>query len=87
MSTPICELQCLAASVQKVATARTPLCPVAFGKFKLTLGAQMKGSSERADIVVREVEVIPNGREQNLVFNGRLENSVQHELNFPPQTE
>jgi len=54
------------------------------GKFKLTLAAQMKGSSERADIVVREVEVIPNGREQNLVFNGRLENSVQHELNFPP---
>lgn len=54
------------------------------GKFKLTLSAQMKGSSERADIVVREVEVIPNGREQNLIFNGRLENSVQHELNFPP---
>ena len=40
-------------------------------------------SVERADIVVREIEVIPNGREQNLVFNGRLENTVQHELNFP----
>ncbi|MGA9980296.1 MAG: alpha-2-macroglobulin family protein, partial [Candidatus Sulfotelmatobacter sp.] len=53
------------------------------GKFKLTLAAQMKGTSERADVVVREVEVIPNGREQNLVFNGNLENSVQHELNFP----
>jgi uncharacterized protein YfaS (alpha-2-macroglobulin family) len=53
------------------------------GKFKLTLSAQMKGSAERADIVVREVEVIPNGREQNLVFNGSLENSVRHELNFP----
>jgi uncharacterized protein YfaS (alpha-2-macroglobulin family) len=52
------------------------------GKFKLTLAAQMKGT-QRADIVVREVEVIPNGREQNLVFNGNLENSVQHELNFP----
>lgn len=53
------------------------------GKFKLTLAAQIKGTSERADVVVREVEVIPNGREQNLVFNGNLENSVQHELNFP----
>src|SRR6202041_2318081 len=35
------------------------------------------------DIVVREIEVIPNGREQNLVFNGRLENTVQQELHFP----
>lgn len=53
------------------------------GKFKLTLAAQMQGSSDRADIVVREIEVVPNGREQNLVFNGRLENSVMHELSFP----
>ncbi len=53
------------------------------GKFKLTLSAHMNGEANRADIVVREIEVIPNGREQNLVFNGRLENTVQHELNFP----
>jgi hypothetical protein len=53
------------------------------GKFKLTLSARMNGGADRADIVVREIEVIPNGREQNLVFNGRLENSVQQELNFP----
>jgi hypothetical protein len=53
------------------------------GKFKLTLSARMKGGADRADIVVREIEVIPNGREQNLVFNGRLENSVRHEVNFP----
>ncbi len=53
------------------------------GKFKLTLAANLKGVANRADIVVREVEVIPNGREQNMVFNGRLETSVQHELNFP----
>src|SRR5437667_7685344 len=53
------------------------------GKFKLTLSARMKGGAERADIVVREIEVIPNGREQNLVFNGRLETTVQHEVNFP----
>jgi uncharacterized protein YfaS (alpha-2-macroglobulin family) len=32
---------------------------------------------------VREIEVVPNGREQSVVFNGRLENTVQHNLNFP----
>jgi alpha-2-macroglobulin-like protein len=53
------------------------------GKFKLTLSARMKGKAERADIVVREIEVVPNGREQSVVFNGRLENEVHHELNFP----
>jgi hypothetical protein len=53
------------------------------GKFKLTLSAHLHGHADHADIVVREIEVIPNGREQNAVFNGRLENTVQHELNFP----
>ena len=53
------------------------------GKFKLTLSARMHGGEERADVVVREIEVIPNGREHSLVFNGRLENTAQHELNFP----
>jgi len=54
------------------------------GKFKLTLSAKMNGESNRADIVIREIEVIPNGREQTVVFNGRLENTVQHEIEFPP---
>jgi hypothetical protein len=53
------------------------------GKFRLRLGAQMNGENNRADIVVREIEVIPNGREQNVVFNGRLENVAQHDLMFP----
>ncbi|HEX5434943.1 MAG TPA: MG2 domain-containing protein, partial [Candidatus Angelobacter sp.] len=53
------------------------------GKFKLTLSAQMNGSAKRADIVVREIEVVPNGREKNIVFNGRLESAVQHKLEFP----
>jgi len=53
------------------------------GKFKLTLSARMKGGAERADIVVREIEVIPNGREQSVVFNGRLDSVAQHELHFP----
>jgi uncharacterized protein YfaS (alpha-2-macroglobulin family) len=51
------------------------------GKFKLTLFANMKN---RADIVIREIEVVPNGREQTMVFNGRVDSSVAHELNFPP---
>jgi uncharacterized protein YfaS (alpha-2-macroglobulin family) len=53
------------------------------GKFKLTLSARMAGGT-RADIVVREIEVVPNGRERNAVFNGRLESTVRHEVTFPP---
>src|SRR5215813_5811597 len=53
------------------------------GKYKLTLSARMNGEASRADIVVREIEVVPNGREQSVVFNGRLENTVQHKVNFP----
>ena len=51
------------------------------GKFKLTLTAHMDGHD---DIVVREIEVIPNGREQDLVFNGRLESApARQQLDFP----
>jgi hypothetical protein len=53
------------------------------GKFKLMLTANMKGDAARADVVVREIEVVPNGREQSVVFNGRLENEIQHEVSFP----
>ncbi len=55
------------------------------GKFKITLTARMNGvgGQTRNDIVVREIGVVPNGREQNLVFNGRLETSAQHDLHFP----
>jgi len=53
------------------------------GKFKLTLAAHMMGGNNPADIVVREIEVVPNGREQTEVFNGRLENTVQQEVKFP----
>jgi hypothetical protein len=54
------------------------------GKFKLTLTAQMRGNTKRADVVVREIEVVPNGREQNIVFNGQLESKVTHTVEFPP---
>jgi uncharacterized protein YfaS (alpha-2-macroglobulin family) len=56
------------------------------GKFKLTLSARMEGADgekAREDVVVREIEVIPNGREQSIVFNGRLDTSAHHELKFP----
>jgi hypothetical protein len=53
------------------------------GKFKLKLSAQMKGSARRADVVVREIEVVPNGREQNVVFNGQLESAVSQKIVFP----
>lgn len=53
------------------------------GKFKLTLSARIIGSPDQADIVVREIEVVPNGREQDQVFNGRLESSVHHDVSFP----
>ncbi len=53
------------------------------GKFKLTLRAEMECGAKRADIVVREIEVVPNGREQNIVYNGRLESSALHDVNFP----
>jgi A-macroglobulin TED domain/Alpha-2-macroglobulin family/A-macroglobulin receptor binding domain/MG2 domain/Carboxypeptidase regulatory-like domain/Alpha-2-macroglobulin bait region domain/Macroglobulin domain MG3 len=54
------------------------------GKFKLTLTAQMSGHTNRADVVVREIEVVPNGREQNIVFNGQLESKASHTVEFPP---
>jgi len=56
------------------------------GTFKLTMGARMKGGANRADIVVREIEVIPNGREQSVVSNGRLETTAQHEVAFPVES-
>ena len=58
------------------------------GKFKLTLRAEMDGPAKRADIVVREIEVVPNGREQTMVFNGRLDSvsstiSISHPTPSP----
>jgi uncharacterized protein YfaS (alpha-2-macroglobulin family) len=56
------------------------------GKFKLTLSARMEGSEgekAREDVVVREIEVIPNGREQDIVFNGRLDSKARREVEFP----
>jgi hypothetical protein len=70
----------------QVGGAQFTLSARRIGKFKLTLSARMDGARDREgreDIVVREIEVIPNGREQNLVFNGRLDSRVHHDLVFP----
>jgi hypothetical protein len=64
----------------RVGAAQFTLEAKRIGKFKLTLSARL---ANHADIVVREIEVIPNGREENVVFNGRLENSVEHNVVFP----
>jgi uncharacterized protein YfaS (alpha-2-macroglobulin family) len=69
---------------ERVGTTQFTIEAKHIGKFKLMLSANMKGENRRADVVVREIEVIPNGREQSLVFNGRLENTVKHAVNFPP---
>ncbi|SNT42236.1 Alpha-2-macroglobulin family N-terminal region [Granulicella rosea] len=57
------------------------------GKFKLTLVAHMHGASNRQDTVVREIEVVPNGQQQEIVFNGRLDSgagsAAQHVVRFP----
>jgi uncharacterized protein YfaS (alpha-2-macroglobulin family) len=67
----------------RVGGSQFTLTATRIGKFKLTLSAHMEGAASRDDIVVREIEVIPNGREQDLVFNGRLESSAAHDLHFP----
>ncbi len=53
------------------------------GKFKLTLKSELEGGARRADIVIREIEVVPNGRQQTVAFNGRVETSVEHAVTFP----
>ncbi len=73
----------VAAESGRVGASQFTLTATRIGKFKLTLSAHMEGSASRDDIVVREIEVIPNGREQDVVFNGRLEGSAAHDLHFP----
>jgi hypothetical protein len=70
----------------RVGGAQFTLSAKRIGKFKLTLKAHMVGAAAgqvRDDVVVREIEVVPNGQEQDLVFNGTLDSSVKHELKFP----
>jgi hypothetical protein len=67
----------------RVGAAEFKVAAKRIGKFKLTLRAEMDGAARRADIVVREIEVVPNGREQSVVFNGRLDTVASHTISFP----
>jgi hypothetical protein len=67
----------------RVGAAQFTLEARRIGKFKLTLTARMTSSVTRADVLVREIEVVPNGREQTVVFNGRLEGAAEHAIDFP----
>jgi len=67
----------------RVGAAEFNVAAKRIGKFKLTLRAEMDGTVKRADIVVREIEVVPNGREQTIVFNGRLDSVARHTVSFP----
>ena len=73
----------LAVEPGRVGGSQFTLEATRIGKFKLTLTARMGGGARRADIVVREIEVVPNGREQSQVFNGRLETQAAHTVSFP----
>ncbi len=73
----------VAAESGRVGGSQFTLTATRIGKFKLTLSAHMDGDVSRDDIIVREIEVMPNGREQDQVFNGRLETSAAHDLHFP----
>jgi len=76
----------------QVGAAQYSLQANRIGKFKLTLSATMKGTNLRRDIVVREIEVVPNGQEQTAAFNGNIDSgspgekargSVKHDIVFP----
>ena len=68
----------------RVGASQFAIAAKRIGKFKLTLRAALDGAGgKRADIVVREIQVVPNGREQSMVFNGRLDSAVRQTVAFP----
>ena len=68
----------------RVGASQFAIAAKRIGKFKLTLRAGLDGAAgKRADIVVREIEVVPNGREQSMVFNGRLDSAARQAIAFP----
>ncbi len=72
----------------KVGGAQFTLQVDRLGKFKLALKAHLQGvtgnrGSDKWDTVVRDIEVVPNGQQQEIVYNGRLETSAHHTISFP----
>lgn len=70
----------------RVGASQFTIAAKRIGKFKLTLRAEMIGGAKRADIVVREIEVVPNGREQSVVYNGRLDSAARQTVAFPAES-
>jgi len=48
-----------------------------------TLQVRADGSS-MSDAIKRQIEVLPDGKEQNVAYNGRLEGTVTHTVSIPP---
>ena len=51
------------------------------GKHQLTVRAY---GSQMSDAIRREIEVLPDGEEQEITFSDRLSGKVEHEIVFPP---
>lgn len=68
----------------RVASVHFNLVAKRIGKFKLAASAVLQGAGAHAsrDVTARQVRVLPNGRRQQQVFNGRLENTTQREIHF-----
>jgi uncharacterized protein YfaS (alpha-2-macroglobulin family) len=73
----------VAVDPNRVGAAQYTLEARHIGKFKLTLSAHLRGPVDRMDTVVREIEVVPNGKQQDIVYNGRLDTTADHTVAFP----
>jgi uncharacterized protein YfaS (alpha-2-macroglobulin family) len=52
------------------------------GLGKRTLQVRADGS-QMSDAIKRQIEVLPDGKEQNVAYNGRLEGTVAHTVSIP----
>ena len=75
--------QSVSVSAGQIGAAQFTIETKKIGKFKLTLTGRMRGGSRREDTVVREIEVVPDGEAQEIVFNGRLDKEVSQAVRFP----
>jgi uncharacterized protein YfaS (alpha-2-macroglobulin family) len=73
----------VAVDPNRVGAAQYTLEARHIGKFKLMLSAHLRGPVDRMDTVVREIEVVPNGKQQDIVYNGRLDTTADHTVAFP----
>jgi len=77
------EEQSVSVGAGQIGAAQFTIEAKKIGKFKLALTGRMRGGSKREDIVVREIEIVPNGEAKEIVFNGRLDKEVSQTVRFP----